>query len=318
MLRIALIGAGRWGKNYIHAVANSGLGQITSVRTREKRVAQGTCPQEDSERRMHGSLDEVLDGVDKIKFDAAIVATHPPNTAAISIELLKRGLPVMAEKPVSLELNALNELQTEIERSRLPFLINHQHLFSHGFQSIVSKIGHNRIFSFESEAGGDGPHRSYCPIWDYGPHDLAMFFYLNHSKIEDARFESFQEVKGVKQKIDAKLTNGGSASFSVWTTGGAKIHSIKITAGVDRIIYRDQLGKQFITINENLIHLPYEPPLDLSVRAFMRAVAANNSQKEFQEYFGLNISYQYTTFLTNLLCSQFNIDNQNSKAEKKL
>jgi predicted dehydrogenase len=100
-LRFGLIGAGRIAQTYVQALAqttNARLAAIADVDAgpAHRLAAQGNCRAYAS----HMAL------ADECAIDAAIVATPPSTHRAICVDLLERGIAVLCEKPVSLDLES--------------------------------------------------------------------------------------------------------------------------------------------------------------------------------------------------------------------
>jgi len=153
MIRLGLIGAGKWGKNYIDAAKESGVAEVIWSAGRD----WGEQP----------------------KADAIIVAT-PPDVRA-SIIRSRRGVPMMVEKPLCLSMADAESIRASLIPGAI-FLVNYQHLFSPKYERIRRRL-HGicpRVFGIAS-----GPEvRSYSLLWDYGPHFLAMAASLG-AKLED-------------------------------------------------------------------------------------------------------------------------------------
>lgn len=303
MLRLALIGCGRWGKNYIKAVDDSGLGTVTQLLTSKSVEIQRITNSSYLERSFREDdryfykivKSEIFDNI-----DAAIVATNPPLTEKYTIALLDRGISVMAEKPFTFNVSSLSRIQSTLDKSngQLVFLINHQHLFSRAIDWISSFIDEQRVRSFQSEAGGDGPFREYSPLWDYGPHDLSLLGYLSESEFTLARYFSENIGAGTNQRIDLGAGGDLSARIHVWNNGQIKTHRFSIETDSHKIIFDDFSPKGRIWFNGNYPTLEYLPPLTLAVQAFLKKVSTK--QCLIDRRFGTSIAVKYTRLLASI------------------
>jgi len=147
MVRLGLIGAGKWGKNYIDAAKGSGVAEVVWACGKDWRnTARG-------------------------KIDALIVATPPEPRAALIRELAEFGYPMMVEKPLCLSMADAEAIRVALQPD-VPFLVNYQHLFSPRYLEIRER---SNGLERRCRATAGGPEvRSYSQIWDYGPHFLAM------------------------------------------------------------------------------------------------------------------------------------------------
>lgn len=305
MVRVALIGCGKWGKNYIKAVHDSGFGRVSHIFTSRSPFLSpldGVSVNLNSVKQC--TLPEDLQGIEVFSFDAAIVATHPPKTERFSIKLLEMGTPVMAEKPFAFTLSALQWVQKILDlRDHSPvFLINHQHLFSSAvlfLKQVVSKGGF-RLFC--SNAGGLGPFRDYSPIWDYGPHDLAILCYLTDSQLDLARVDCQKDGIGIRETITVRAAGDRESTLAFWNNLPPKKHYVVVETERDRVVYDDFDPRGKIQINGSYPNLRYCPPLTLSVRAFLSQVKSGG--KCHDNRFGTSLAQRYTTLLSDYQSAQ--------------
>jgi predicted dehydrogenase len=158
VVRLGLIGAGKWGKNYID-VAEAAGARVTWACGRNWREAAAG------------------------KIDALIIATPPEPRAALIRELAQYGYPMMVEKPLCLSMADAEAIR--LSQSHV-FLVNYQHLFSPKYDWMRQRLNGicPRVFGVAS-----GPEvRSYSLLWDYGPHFLAMAAGLG-AKLEDVMLD---------------------------------------------------------------------------------------------------------------------------------
>lgn len=167
-LRLGLVGAGRWGRNYIRTLGAKDGAVLQAVASRNPATAAllgGAC-------RIHANwenlLEEPLDGV--------IVATPPSTHLAIAARFVERGMPVLIEKPLCLDLGEAIAFRDTAARLRVPVVVNHVHLFSPAYRllkELSPSLG--KITGIVSAGGRHGPVRPDTPaLWDWGPHDVAM------------------------------------------------------------------------------------------------------------------------------------------------
>jgi predicted dehydrogenase len=294
MLRLLLIGQGKWGKNYVKAAEDSGLGKIAAVLTATHldSFAKHATPPPIQSNPLFQEPREVITSLDLTMIDAAIVATHPPATEKYAIELLKRGVHVMAEKPFTFSEDAVAEVEKILEaNTHLVFLINHQHLFSHAVHYLRRRISSTAISYFKAESGSYGPHRSYPPSLDYGPHDLSLLCYLTSERIELTRHSVTNDATGLHEHLQVTTQKGLTAVFRFWNNRLPKTHRVEIRTQSFGAVYDDLDESKRITIDQRIPSLSYEPPLTLSVRSFLKAI--KEKRKEFDIRYGVNLLNLY-------------------------
>lgn len=108
--------------------------------------------------------------------DGVIIATPPALHAGMTRAALKAGLPVLVEKPLTMDLGEARELLAFAEKQGGFVLVDHIHIFSAAWGALKREAGnHGPVRAIDAVAGNWGPFRSDVPVlWDWGPHDFAM------------------------------------------------------------------------------------------------------------------------------------------------
>ncbi|MEE9275734.1 MAG: Gfo/Idh/MocA family oxidoreductase, partial [bacterium] len=115
-LRLGLIGAGRWGRAYIRtlkSMAGVELARLCSANPESPKLAGPGCRVTGDWRELAGAED--LDGL--------ILATPPGLHAEMAGAAAAAGLPVMIEKPLTLDLDEALRLQETFERTGTAVLV---------------------------------------------------------------------------------------------------------------------------------------------------------------------------------------------------
>ncbi len=305
MLRVALIGCGKWGKNYIQAVKATGLGTVTTILS--SLTIRDRWHQRSNSFMSRDVIDDHL--IEKLiddllrneHIDAAIVATHPPLTEKYTYSLLRRGISVMAEKPFTFSLECLNKISLLLEQTTSTpiFLINHQHLFSEALTWINQKIMGNEVTSFQSSAGGCGPFRKYSPLWDYGPHDLSILGYLSDKVYTLGNYSSLKSAGGLKEHAELICNGESIGAIGCWNNGKVKTHRVSIALLDDLIVYDDFDPSGKVCINGVYPPIAYTPPLTLSVTRFLETVHSEIQLNDTR--FGCELAKRYTRLLKDVM-----------------
>ncbi len=167
--RLALIGAGRWGRNYIRTIdemPDAEIAVLCSSNPDIGRFAPEGATTTTNWRRALTITD--VDGV--------IIATPPAAHAETACAAIEMGLPVMVEKPLTLDLAQAERIKRRAEALKVPVLVDHTLLFHPAYKTLKSlgrKIG--PIRRIRACGGNWGLFRDDTPpLWDYGAHDVAM------------------------------------------------------------------------------------------------------------------------------------------------
>ena len=170
MVRIGLIGMGRWGR--VHA--NTAL--ALSARCRLTHLA--------TSRPEHAALipypvTVLPDWRALVRADceAVIIASPPDSHAEILEECLKRGKACLVEKPLCLDAQTAERLHQRVEALDVPVLVNHTQLFAPAYQQLKQTVIERGepVRVLLSEGMGFGPFRTHTSaLWDWGPHDVSL------------------------------------------------------------------------------------------------------------------------------------------------
>ena len=163
MLRLGLIGAGRWGKVYIRT--------IEGMAPRLKLVRVAVSRPENSWKELVASPE----------CDAVIIATPAPLHAQMLRACLEAGKPIIVEKPVCFDTATASALKEQADKARLPVLVNYIHLYNPAYQALKKAVAASGkpIRGILTEGMDFGPFRADTgTLWDRCPHDVALMLDL--------------------------------------------------------------------------------------------------------------------------------------------
>jgi predicted dehydrogenase len=162
VIKLALVGCGNWGKNYLESTALIDGVSITTI-----------CDFRLSE--IDSGIGAIRDYREIKDVDGVIVATPPETHREITCFFLKAEIPVLVEKPIALNQLDVDAIFAASLLHKTPVLINNIHLFSSAFELLREDIKKwEESLTISSIGGNIGPYRDYSALFDYGPHDIAM------------------------------------------------------------------------------------------------------------------------------------------------
>lgn len=169
MINLGLIGAGRWGRNYIKTVA--AMEGVRLARLASRNPASATLV--DAGCMISADWHELLDAGD---LDGIIIATPPALHAGMVSAAIAASLPVLVEKPLTLDVAEAEKLLKQSRERGSLVMVEHTHLFHPAFEALCLQCADlGAICAIRGEAGNHGPYRSDVPVlWDWGSHDIAM------------------------------------------------------------------------------------------------------------------------------------------------
>ncbi len=173
-VRLALIGAGRWGRNYIRTIAclpGAALVRLASANPDSRTLVPPDCVV-DTDWRAVIAAPEV---------EAVIVSTPPASHAEITMASIAAGKAVLVEKPLTLDVAEAETIAQAAQDAGVMVWVEHTQLFNPawtGLKAALASIG--PILAVRSEAGNHGPYRKggVPMLWDWGAHDIAQIIDL--------------------------------------------------------------------------------------------------------------------------------------------
>jgi predicted dehydrogenase len=171
-VRIAVVGAGQWGRNHVRTVASLPDAELTAVcdLSDERREAMG--------RQYPGvlvtaDLDEALETADGV-----VVATPVIAHADVARAAMARGLPVLIEKPMALTVEDAEDLARRVDAGEGPVLVGHLLVFHPAveyLQHMITEGELGSVFYFYSQRVNLGQVRpDENALWSFGPHDVSV------------------------------------------------------------------------------------------------------------------------------------------------
>jgi predicted dehydrogenase len=115
-INLGLVGAGAIAQSYVQALRDSPVASIAGVADVRSEAARALA--ENARCAAFGSHKELCDATD---CEAVIVCTPPVTHPEICIDLLEQGIPVLCEKPLSIDLESASAMLEAAERAGVVF-----------------------------------------------------------------------------------------------------------------------------------------------------------------------------------------------------
>ena len=133
-MHIAVIGTGRLGS--FRARALRGLVDVTDLTLYDQNSSVATALACELDATVARSMDEVID----VRPDALVISTSTVNHARLVETGVEAGLSVFCEKPISLDLSAMDRLVQRVSLSGVQVQVGFQRRFDMGFQMAREKV----------------------------------------------------------------------------------------------------------------------------------------------------------------------------------
>jgi UDP-2-acetamido-3-amino-2,3-dideoxy-glucuronate N-acetyltransferase len=172
--RVAVVGAGYWGKNIVRNFA--ALNALAAVVDRDHSSAKSLCDQ-------HGATVASFEDVLLNESIAAIaVATPAVSHHGLAKAALEAGKHVFVEKPLALTLSEAEELVTIAERLDRRLMVGHLLQYHPAFNKLKDLVREGRLgrlrYLYSNRLNFGKIRREEDILWSFAPHDLSMILSL--------------------------------------------------------------------------------------------------------------------------------------------
>lgn len=176
--RVAVIGAGYWGKNLVRNF--SALGALEAVVETDDETAEKVIA-------AHGGRRAEFKDVIEDKTIAAVAIATPASTHyALARDALKAGKHVFVEKPIALDLKEAEELCLISERAGLRLMVGHLLQYHPAFLALKDLVGAGRLgqlqYIYSNRLNFGLIRREEDILWSFAPHDISMILSLTGSE----------------------------------------------------------------------------------------------------------------------------------------
>lgn len=292
--RVAVVGAGSWGRNHVRSVSAIRDAALTAV-----------CDIDDGVRAQMArqypgvlvtpSLTDALDVA-----DAVVVATSAAQHAEVARVALERDLPILVEKPFALSTAEAEAVAQLAQQRGVPVVAGHLLVFHPAVERLKAMITAGDLgsvyylYSQRVNLGQVRPDEN--ALWSFGPHDVSVALELlgdlpvrvsAHGNsylqpgVEDVVFMTMEFASGVMAHVqmswldphkERRLTVVGSRKMVVFDDMQPREKLKVYDKGVDRPPEYQSYGES-LAIREGDITIPQVPhvePLAAELRHFVR------------------------------------------------
>jgi predicted dehydrogenase len=179
-LRVAVVGAGSFGKNHLRVIHNSPHAELAGVLDSDTaRAAEAGAPYGCA---VFTSLEELASLA-----DAAVISTPTVSHAEIGCRLIELGLDVLVEKPVSNTLAGAEALVEAAERRGRILQVGHLERFNPAILALESVVTTPLFFEAHRLSEFSARSLDVDVVLDLMIHDLDILLALTGKKPEEIR-----------------------------------------------------------------------------------------------------------------------------------
>lgn len=169
MINLAIIGAGRFGANYIRTINSMKGVRLTHICVKHRKKHADLA-------HKYKLLTDYRKLLDIQEIDGVIIATPASTHAEIARNFIEKKMPLFIEKPFTTSLKDAQSLYSYWKNKKGIVFIGHIYLYNPAFVAITENIKEiGGIEHIDAQAGNWGPVREDTTIlWDWMVHDVVM------------------------------------------------------------------------------------------------------------------------------------------------
>jgi predicted dehydrogenase len=254
MIRVGVIGYGRWGPNLARCIAADRAFALAAIcDTSAERLLAASLDY--SNVRLESDPDLL---VNDPSIDAVLLATPAITHYRSARAALRAGKHVLVEKPIALASDHVLRLMEEADRQRLVLMVDHTYVFSPPVRTIrravkAGSLGAIRSLESVRVNQGGGSH-DVNVLWDLAYHDLSIIDYI-FAKAPFAISAVGRDCKPGAPESCADVTlyfrNDFIARIHVNRAGPAKVRRMLIAGSRNSLLFDDLEPKAKIRIYDN-------------------------------------------------------------------
>lgn len=251
MGKIAVIGCGHWGRNYVRIFCEQiGADNVVALDANPKTLqsALGRHP------GLQGAA--ALDALDKT-VAMAVVATPAATHYSVILQCLEAGLDVLAEKPLTLDAGEARRLAALAKKRKLILMVGHTFLYNPAVRKVRDLIRRGacgKLYYMKAVRTHLGLVRTDVnAVWDLAPHDVAIFNYFTGAMpvAVSAMGESFlQNGREDMAFINLRYPDGIVANIHVSWADSNKERTVAVVGSRARIVFDDLNAMERVKIYE--------------------------------------------------------------------
>ena len=266
MIKIGVIGCGKWSKTVIKEINKSNRFKLKAIvcRSQNKIV----------ENKNIDIFNNVNDLIESNKCNCLYVAADPSVNFEIVNFIKEKPIPIILEKPFSNNYNQAKEMQEMVLKNNILLMINLPNIYSECFNEIKKIINSNleNLKEVKIVEGDFGPFRDNInPIWDWGYHSFSTLIDIfGYESISDIKINEMKKNRlgkdlvskfnfKINSKIKVKVVNGNLFKH--------KIRKMKIYFN-NYDVYEFDMINHIIFKNKNVIYSNKSSPLEALLNIF--------------------------------------------------
>jgi len=274
VIRLGLVGCGRWGRNIIATTAHLEGARLVAVASSNPVTRDLTPPH----CKVFPTWQHLMNSN---HIDGLIIASPAHTHAEISLTAMDHRIPILIEKPMALSTHDAERLMQSSIKNKTYATVNHIHLFNPAFRRLLQIIPkYGSISSISAIAGGPGPFRSDCSVlWDWAPHDIAMVLKITGKiptnvicKKINMQSSASEYAEHISLRLEFK--SDLEAILDISNNRISKMRSFQVVAEHGTLLYDDCAQQKLISSRpEEDVSYASTPPLLCAINDFVNNIS---------------------------------------------
>ena len=242
MTRVAIVGCGHWGKNYVRNFLQLRDVELVAVADLEPDlVSRVLGPSQ--EVKIYQDYKEMLQTE---SLDAVVVSTQATTHFDVISSCLDAGLDVLAEKPFTQTTEEAEKLIEKARAGNRVVMVSHTFLYNQAVRNLKVLLDEGevgQVYYLKATRTHLGLIRSDVnAVWDLAPHDISIFNYLLNEQPENVQATGARFLEGQMEDvafINLTYPSGVVASIHVSWADANKQRSVEIVGSKARVVFND-------------------------------------------------------------------------------
>lgn len=281
MMTLALIGAGKWGKNYLK----------TTELILDCRIKYICTSTKETLSKFPNSYIKTTNYQELINYediDGIIIATTSSTHFETAKFFIQKGYDLLIEKPFTTSYSTSLKLQALAKKSKSLVMVGHIYLYHPAFIKLIEllrRIG--KVIYFSTEGSNFGPIRTDTSVlWDWTPHDLSMVSLLIEEDPINIAAWGVNRLKPNPKLFDMvylrlQYSNGIQVFSKMGWLSPVRKRSITIVGEGGSLIFDDCSEHKIQYINAPIRVIEEQKTYSISYPQYTNKTALQNELEEF-------------------------------------
>ncbi|HYP28648.1 MAG TPA: Gfo/Idh/MocA family oxidoreductase [Blastocatellia bacterium] len=253
MIKLAIIGCGYWGINYVRVFSELPEVRVKTVCDQSPERLQVIRERYPLIETRESWEETVGDG----EVDAVVIAAPAREHFELARRSLFKGKHVLVEKPIASDVSQAEALVRDAEASGRILMVGHTFLYNAGIRKmkeLISSESFGRIHYLHATRTNMGPiRRDVNVVWDLASHDIAIFNYLLDSEPEWVSAVGSRVFSPEREDVGfvaLNYPNGVIASIHTSWLDPNKVREVVAVGSQRRIVFDDLKNLERVRIFE--------------------------------------------------------------------